>query len=39
MRKAEVVRKTGETDIRVHLMLEGSGKSGIIVFFRVSVRI
>jgi imidazoleglycerol-phosphate dehydratase len=29
MRKAEVVRKTGETDIRVNLMLEGSGKSAI----------
>lgn len=29
MRKAEVVRKTGETDIRVNLVLEGSGKSAI----------
>ena len=29
MRKAEVVRKTEETDIRVNLMLEGSGKSAI----------
>jgi imidazoleglycerol-phosphate dehydratase len=29
MRKAEVVRKTGETDIRVNLVLEGSGKSTI----------
>ena len=29
MRSAEVVRKTGETDIRVSLILEGSGKSVI----------
>ena len=27
MRKAEVSRKTGETDIRVSLTLEGTGKS------------
>ena len=29
MRKAEVIRKTGETEIRVNLALEGSGKSTI----------
>ena len=29
MRKAEVNRKTGETDIRVCLVLEGTGKSAI----------
>ena len=29
MRSAEVIRKTGETDIRVKLILEGSGKSEI----------
>ena len=29
MRKAEVSRRTGETDIRVSLVLEGSGKSAI----------
>jgi imidazoleglycerol-phosphate dehydratase len=29
MREAEVVRKTGETDIRVSLALEGSGKNAI----------
>jgi imidazoleglycerol-phosphate dehydratase len=29
MRSAEIVRKTGETDIRVNLILEGSGKSAI----------
>ena len=29
MRSAEVIRKTGETDIRVKLIIEGSGKSVI----------
>ena len=29
MRQAEVCRKTGETDIRISLVLEGSGKSHI----------
>ena len=29
MRSADIVRKTGETDIRVKLILEGSGKSEI----------
>ena len=29
MRKAEVCRRTGETDIRVNLTLEGSGESAI----------
>ena len=29
MRQAEVSRKTGETDIRVALTLEGTGKSNI----------
>ena len=29
MRKAEVCRKTGETDVRVNLALEGTGKSTV----------
>ena len=29
MRKAEVCRKTGETDIRVKLVLEGTGRSAV----------